>query len=128
MVRTDTGLCLTKPAAASARSSATTGAVAEGDPWLGPLLYNYRKRARLTQEELAERSGLSVRTISNLEAARVRRPQRESLRRLADALGLTDQERARLQLVGVDETGTPDRAELRPCILPPDTADFTGRE
>jgi transcriptional regulator with XRE-family HTH domain/tetratricopeptide (TPR) repeat protein len=94
---------------------------------LGALLYAYRRRAWLTQEQLAERAGLSVRTVSNLEAARVRRPHRESLRRLADALGLTDEERGRLRLGGGDQAGTLDRPELRPCLLPPDTVDFTGR-
>jgi len=60
------------------------------------MLAAYRRRALLTQEELADRSGLSVRTIRELEAGRVRRPRRESLRLLADALRLADQERAAL--------------------------------
>ncbi len=90
------------------------------------MLSTYRKRAWLTQEQLAERAGLSVRTVSNLEADRVRRPHGESLRRLADALGLTDEERRTLQMGG-DQAGTPDRAEVRPCLLPADTVDFTGR-
>lgn len=57
----------------------------------------------------------------------MRRPHGESLRRLADALGLTDEERRTLQMGGADQAGTPDRAELRPCLLPADTVDFTGR-
>lgn len=43
----------------------------------------------LTQEELAERAGLSVRAISDIERGRTARPYRHSLRVLADALGLT---------------------------------------
>jgi transcriptional regulator with XRE-family HTH domain len=41
-----------------------------------------------TQEQLAERSGLSVRTIRNLELGRVRNPRRSSLDMLADVLGV----------------------------------------
>ena len=128
MVTTWSGaLGLTDPAAASPWAPASTEAVAGGERRLGALLSTYRKRAWLTQEQLAERAGLSVRTVSNLEADRVRRPHRASLRRLADALGLTDEERRTLQPGGADQTGTPGRAELRPCLLPADTVDFTGR-
>ncbi|MEU5093672.1 helix-turn-helix domain-containing protein [Streptomyces sp. NPDC020996] len=41
-----------------------------------------------TQEELAERSGLSVRTIRNLELGQVRNPRRSSMDLLAQALGM----------------------------------------
>jgi tetratricopeptide (TPR) repeat protein/transcriptional regulator with XRE-family HTH domain len=50
--------------------------------------------AGLSQEELAERSGLSVRTIGNLERSGARRPHRDTLDRLADALELDDAARA----------------------------------
>jgi transcriptional regulator with XRE-family HTH domain len=42
----------------------------------------------LSQQELAERSGLSVRAISDLERGRTRFPYQDSLARLAGALGL----------------------------------------
>src|SRR5579859_6253954 len=58
----------------------------------GPLLRHYRLGARLTQEVLAERAGLAVRSIPGLEAGE-HRPQRETLRRLAEALGLTAEQR-----------------------------------
>lgn len=63
---------------------------------LARLLRQWRERALLTQEELAERSTLSVGTVSGLEAGRSRRPRGSSLRLLADALGLSDVERAAL--------------------------------
>jgi transcriptional regulator with XRE-family HTH domain len=44
-----------------------------------------------TQEQLAERSGLSVRTIRNLELGRVQNPRRSSLDLLADVLGLENE-------------------------------------
>jgi transcriptional regulator with XRE-family HTH domain len=54
-----------------------------------------------TQEQLAERSGLSVRTIRNLELGRVRNPRRSSLDLLADVLGLENEpERNPADVVG----------------------------
>ena len=60
----------------------------------GILLRACRQTAGLSQEELAERSGLSLRSISNLERGRTRWPYRETLHRLADALELRDVARA----------------------------------
>ncbi|GAA0589701.1 XRE family transcriptional regulator [Kribbella sandramycini] len=52
------------------------------------LLLDWRVQAGLSQEELAERAGLSVRTIRELEAGRVARPRKDSVRLLAEGLGL----------------------------------------
>jgi tetratricopeptide (TPR) repeat protein/transcriptional regulator with XRE-family HTH domain len=54
----------------------------------GTRLSACRRSAGMTQQELADRSGLSVREISNLELGRVLSPHPGSARRLADALGL----------------------------------------
>jgi tetratricopeptide (TPR) repeat protein/transcriptional regulator with XRE-family HTH domain len=54
----------------------------------GERLCACRQLAGLSQEDLAERSGLSIRAISNLERGRTRWPHSDSVRRLADALGL----------------------------------------
>jgi transcriptional regulator with XRE-family HTH domain len=54
----------------------------------GGLLRAHRERALLSQEQLAERAGLSARTIRELEAGRVRRPRGTSVRLLAQALRL----------------------------------------
>jgi transcriptional regulator with XRE-family HTH domain len=51
-------------------------------------MLGYRQQAGLTQEELAEKTGLSVRAIRNLEAGRVRAPRQASVRMLADALAI----------------------------------------
>lgn len=67
---------------------------AEG-PSFAELLRRYR--AELTQEELAERAGLSVRAVSDLERGARRAPYRETVRLLAEALGLGAQERAALE-------------------------------
>lgn len=49
-----------------------------------------RLAAGLTQEQLAGKSGLSARAISNLERGRTSRPYPRSLQALATALGLPD--------------------------------------
>ncbi|MGW7528827.1 helix-turn-helix domain-containing protein [Streptomyces sp. NPDC054783] len=69
---------------------AAGGAMSEGG--FGAHLRARRSGAGLTQEELAERSGLSVRAIRDLEHGRVARPRRETLRLLATALGLPEDE------------------------------------
>lgn len=54
----------------------------------GELLRTYRAEALLTQAELADRAGLSLRQVQNLEAGRSRAPQVATLRYLATALSL----------------------------------------
>jgi tetratricopeptide (TPR) repeat protein len=65
------------------------GAVRAGEP-PGHWVRCQRVAAGLTQEDLAERSGVSVRTIADLERGRTRRPYPSSLRALVRALGLPD--------------------------------------
>jgi len=62
----------------------------------GALLRQLRLRADLTQEGLAERSELGVRTIRGLETGERADPRVGTVRRLADALGLDDAERVDL--------------------------------
>src|SRR5438270_49827 len=59
----------------------------------GPLLRRARLAAGLTQETLAERAGLSVRGISDLERGVSGAPRPETLRLLMDALDLGEAER-----------------------------------
>ena len=63
------------------------------------LLRTLRAEARLTQEELAEASGVRPRTLSDLERGVATTPQRETIRRLADALHLTGLARAQFEAV-----------------------------
>jgi tetratricopeptide (TPR) repeat protein/DNA-binding XRE family transcriptional regulator len=60
---------------------------------LAALLRDWRQEVGLTQEELASRSGLSVRAISDLERGRSNRPHRQSVRLIADALALSGKAR-----------------------------------
>ena len=62
----------------------------------GDLLRHHRIAAGWTQEELAERANVSPRAISNYEGGATLRPQRETVRLLADALGLSEEDRALL--------------------------------
>jgi predicted ATPase/DNA-binding NarL/FixJ family response regulator len=59
-------------------------------PTVGELLRQQRTAAGLTQEELAERSRMSVRAISDLERGVRRTPHKDSLRLLAEALHLSE--------------------------------------
>jgi DNA-binding SARP family transcriptional activator/tetratricopeptide (TPR) repeat protein/DNA-binding XRE family transcriptional regulator len=54
----------------------------------GQALRASRLRARLTQRELADRAGVSLRTIRSIELGQVERPRRDSVERLARVLGL----------------------------------------
>jgi helix-turn-helix protein len=63
-------------------------AAADGRDRFGELVRGRRVAAGLTQEELAQLSGLGVRTISDIERGRIGRPHRRSVDLLCDALGL----------------------------------------
>jgi transcriptional regulator with XRE-family HTH domain len=74
-------------------------AVSESTASFGELLRQLRSAASLSQEELAERSGLSVRGISDLERGARHAPRLETVRLLVDALALADDERSALLAV-----------------------------
>jgi tetratricopeptide (TPR) repeat protein len=88
----------------------------------GLRLRDGRRSAGLSQLELARRSGLSIRTISDLERGRTRWPYRDSLYRLADALELTGPARADfLALAGrrvARTAGGDSSGEARPVVSP----------
>ncbi len=69
------------------------------------LLREARWQTGLTQQELAERSGLSIRTISDIERGHVLCPRAVTLRMLARALGLTDTKTRELLLVAREAAG-----------------------
>ena len=68
----------------------------EQEGGFGALLHRHRAAAGLTHEELAERAGLSVRALRDMERGHTQRPYPHSVRLVADALTLTDQARAQL--------------------------------
>jgi CubicO group peptidase (beta-lactamase class C family)/transcriptional regulator with XRE-family HTH domain len=70
---------------------------AETPPAFGILLSRYRAAVGLTQEELAERAGLSVEAISALERGVRTRPRPVTVTQLAEALNLSPEDRAALE-------------------------------
>jgi tetratricopeptide (TPR) repeat protein/transcriptional regulator with XRE-family HTH domain len=96
----------------------------------GRLLRAHRQAALLTQEELAKRAGITARTIRELERGRVHQPRGDSVRLLADALGLAGATRLEFQVAARGAGGPHALAageSAIPCQLPYDIADFTGR-
>ncbi|WP_327362837.1 MULTISPECIES: helix-turn-helix domain-containing protein [unclassified Streptomyces] len=101
-----------------------------------------RVESGLTQEQLAENSGLSVRAIRDIERGSTRRPYRQSLKLVAEGMGLS--EGATAELIGSvymrpqarsyysrDRFHGPDRRHggTQPGLvhLPPGPAGFVGR-
>jgi predicted ATPase/transcriptional regulator with XRE-family HTH domain len=62
----------------------------------GGLLRAFRESAGLSQEELAERAGISSHAVSALERGTRTRPYPHTVRALADALSLSEDQRATL--------------------------------
>ncbi len=104
----------------------------EGDqPGFGVLLRRYRMATGLTQEALAERAGLSLRGVSDLERGLRRVPYPNTVERLSEALRLGAIDRAALQAAG--RPGHPgvqnESASLPPrSALPGPLTSFVGRE
>jgi non-specific serine/threonine protein kinase len=113
-------------------------------------LRRYRLAAGLTQEELAERAGVSVKGLSLLESGKRQTPYRHTVTLLATALGLSSAEAARLQAAvvrartpvtagahtaGADDTATGETG-VQPLPAPPEPrgnlpvqpTSFIGRE
>jgi transcriptional regulator with XRE-family HTH domain len=65
-----------------------TARVEAGDTF-GALLRRYRQAAALSQEELAERAGLSVDAVGTLERGRRTLPRPDTVTLLVKALGLS---------------------------------------
>jgi tetratricopeptide (TPR) repeat protein/transcriptional regulator with XRE-family HTH domain len=106
-------------------------AVAEPPVAFATVLRKLRTGARLTKEELAEAAGLSPRSVSDLERGIAATPRRETVRLLADALGLSSPARTEFEAVArgrpvPSPAGTDGAAALR--TLPRDIASFTGRQ
>lgn len=96
----------------------------------GRLLLRHRRAARLTQADLAEASGMSVRALRDLERGRAQAAQRRSAAALADAMRLTGDERERFLAEAREgrrrapKVGEDDLS----CRLPPAVPDLLGRD
>ena len=95
----------------------------------GDVVRTHRRRLGMSQEDLAERSGMSVRGIRDLETGRTGAPRARTVRLLADVFGLAGRDRERFFLAA-----TPTVAHRRPVVgrspaqLPADLSGFAGRE
>ncbi|WP_328622832.1 helix-turn-helix domain-containing protein [Streptomyces sp. NBC_00354] len=104
-------------------------------------LHALRTGAGLSQEELAQAAGVSVRALSDLERGRSRGPQRRTVQALATALGLDGPAAAELEHTAslgrprpgpAPEAGPATQPETQPVPhhplqLPRDLGDFTAR-
>ena len=110
------------------------------DGSFGALLRGHRRAAGLTQEALAERAALSGQAVGALERGDRRFPHRDTVARLAVALGLTDEQRAaflaaasrrsapRPSPAGGAGGAAPVTGRALPRQLPGAVAYFTGRD
>jgi transcriptional regulator with XRE-family HTH domain/tetratricopeptide (TPR) repeat protein len=97
-------------------------------PLLGPLLRSLRQSRDLTLEALAERSGISDRTISDIERGASLGPQRRTVELIASGLALGTEERGRLLAAArAGRHRRPESAGAR-AALPRLLPDFTGRD
>jgi predicted ATPase/transcriptional regulator with XRE-family HTH domain len=98
-------------------------------PGFGELLRQHRLAAGLTQEELAERAGLSERGISDLERGARNRPHRATVGLLADALGLRGVVRTTFVRAAPRSIGhTAARSERAAAQFPLPMAPLIGRQ
>ena len=110
-------------------------------PTFSQLLHEHRQQASLTQEALAERSGLGRRTLQELESG-ARQPRRETLDRLIAALGISGNARLAFEQAAqpmpryrLKLAGSPDRrcasptnvSQARLTNLPLALTSFVGR-
>jgi predicted ATPase/DNA-binding XRE family transcriptional regulator len=105
-----------------------TGKVTTGAP-LGVLVKEARSRRGITQEELAQRAGLSVRGVRYLEQG-LRRPYKDTIERIVDALGLSPEEGRELALAArppaAESSGAAAQRSASPVPAPP--GPLIGRE
>jgi predicted ATPase/DNA-binding XRE family transcriptional regulator len=97
----------------------------------GKLLCRLRRGAGLSQEMLAERAGVSVKTVSALENGARRNPYHGTVALLADALSLSKKARATLAAAAVRPYRPREgaRSTLPPKHnLPAQLSSFVGRE
>src|SRR5579864_3068244 len=98
------------------------------EPWsTAALVRSHRDRVGLTQEALAERAGLSYRSVSDIERGISRTPYQATLRRLAEALELDEDDRAHLLASARSGTNS-DSVPSGRAALPAETQALVGRE
>src|SRR3954468_7717726 len=105
---------------------AADGGAGQGGSGFAVVLRRHRLRAKLTQEELAARAAIGVRTVRDLERGRASRPQRTTVELLAQALGLTGRDREEFLALARGQAAVAP-APVRAVALPP-AGDLIGRD
>src|SRR3954468_17737896 len=107
-----------------------TGGTGMTESDFGGLLRRYRVAAGLTQEELAERAGVSARGVSDLERGAHGLPRKDTLQLLLDALTLSPTDRATLAAAARRPVTTRAQRERGDCYpgLPVPLTPLIGRE
>jgi len=97
------------------------------DETLGVALKKLRAAAGMTQEELADRAGISARTVSDVERGLRTSVHGDTARRITAALGLSEQERVRFDALarGAAESAQPMEVPMSP--VPMITAQLSRR-
>ncbi|SNT60724.1 Tetratricopeptide repeat-containing protein [Asanoa hainanensis] len=91
---------------------------------IGAVVRQHRRRLGLSQQELADQSGLTVRGLRKIESGRSGVPRPITVRLLADAFGLTGADRE--EFLAAVHAPPPKPKPKAPAQLPADLA-FTGR-
>jgi transcriptional regulator with XRE-family HTH domain len=80
----------------------------------GNVVRGHRRRLGLTQEELAHRAGIGLRTVRDIEVGRISRPRQATVRRLADVFELRGAQRDQFHelAASADELTGEERCEL----------------
>lgn len=94
---------------------------------LGSALRRARRKQDLTLEQVAERSGLSVRTIGAIERGDGGIPLARTITALADALGVEGEARGQFLSQAREHRRAGLTAAARSSLAPPRLPDFTGR-
>ena len=96
----------------------------------GELLRRHRTRVRMTQQQLADFSTLSVRAIRDLERGHAQRPRQDTVRLLAEVLRLDGQHREDFELVsrGVPGGDLGPGVDLTRFVSPVPPAAIVGRD
>jgi tetratricopeptide (TPR) repeat protein len=93
----------------------------------GDILRQHRRRLGLSQQDLAERSGVTVRGLRKIESGQIATPRPVTVRLLADAFELVGAERDQFCQAAHRTPDVAPPASTGPAQLPADVAGFVGR-
>ncbi|HEU0213519.1 MAG TPA: tetratricopeptide repeat protein [Jiangellaceae bacterium] len=94
----------------------------------GDILRHHRRRLGLSQQDLADRSGVTVRGLRKIESGQIATPRPVTVRLLADAFGLVGADRDQFcETAHRTPDVPPPPAWTGPAQLPADVAGFVGR-